>query len=94
MPNFVENQKINNVRELKNLAARTVELANDLQKAIEKWQAFGLTPTELIASGVLVGTEFDGLPDTVLSNWIGSADNLGNTWYTSHGVNARLMTLE
>ena len=92
MATFHENQKLNCVSNLSALAKRTVELCNDMQMEIEKWQSFGLTPAQFIESGILSGTSFNGLTDTVLSNWVGSADNLANTWYATHGVNARLMT--
>lgn len=92
MATFLENQRLNCISSLANLAKRTVQLCNDLHMEIEKWQSFGLTPAQIIESGILSGSSFNGLTDTVLSNWIGSADNLASTWYATHGVNARLMT--
>lgn len=92
MATFPENQKLNCVSRLADLAKQTKQLCKDMRAEIEQWQSFGMTPTQLIESGILSGSAFNGLTDTAFSNWIGSADNLANTWYASHGVNARLMT--
>lgn len=92
MATFPENQKLNCISNLAILAKRTVDLCDDVQSEILKWQSFGITPTQLVESGILTGTSFNGLTDTVLSNWLGSAENLCLTWYATHGVNARLMT--
>jgi hypothetical protein len=92
MATFPESQKKNCISEMAVLAKKTVDLAADMRQCIEKWQSFGITPADLIASGVLSTSNFDGLPADILSNFIGSMDNFVSTWYAAHGVNARLMT--
>ena len=92
MSDFTENQKKNCISAMSTSASQIVELATSMRAIIEKWQSFGITPQQLIDSGILADSSFSGLSATALSNFIGSMDNFVSVWYAANGVNARLMT--
>jgi len=89
---FTESQKKNCLSGMATSAKSIVELAKNMRAIIEMWQSFGITPQQLVDSGVLADSTFSGLSATAISNFIGSMDNFVSVWYAANGVNARLMT--